>query len=685
MRKGIYVVATIAIVGLSSLAACSLSNSLAGYSDGDAGPSATMFAVGGTIEGLEGSSATLVLNGDRSIIAGDGAFAFQDALADGADYAVTVLENPSGHVCTIERAVGRIARANVADIAVHCPSTDASLTSLTVSGASLSPAFDPTKLAYAAGPLTVPTLFSLGEASITATSPHAGVQITIAGKPASSGVAKNIAVATGPNAIDVDVVAADGKTRQTYSIALSGQVSTYVKASNTRPTAFFGQVVAASGDTIAIGAPSETSNATGVGGNAADTSMSGAGAVYVFRHAATGWVQEAYVKASNTRANAMFGTSLALSGNTLVVGASGESSNATGVGGDQANTGAPSAGAVYVFARTGTTWSQQAYIKASNTRSYARFGTSVAIAQDTLVVGSDGETSNATNVGGNPNDTTLTNAGAAYVFARSGTIWSQQAYVKASNTRAFADFGRTVAVSGDTLAVGAPGESSNATGIGGDQANTTASSSGAVYVYVRAGTTWSPQAYVKAPNTRQNAVFGSAIALSNNTLAVGSPFETSNATGIDANQNDTSASGAGAAYVFVRAGTAWSQQAYVKASNTRANATFGTSVAIFNDSLVVGSPGEASAAIGIDGNQSDTTAPNAGAAYVFVRTGTTWMQRAYVKASNTRASTQFGVGVGIADGTLVVGANKEESYATGIDGNQTNTSMPNAGAAYVFK
>src|SRR5205814_398247 len=109
----------------------------------------------------------------------------------------------------------------------------------------------------------------------------------------------------------------------------------------------------------------------------------------------------------------------------------------------------------------------------------------------------------------------------------------QEAYAKAPNPRTEGDFGVEVALSGDTLVVGSPGESSNATGINGDPADTSAPRAGAVYVFTRSGTTWSQQAYLKASNTRANAVFGVSVAISADTIAVGSSEESSNATGID--------------------------------------------------------------------------------------------------------------------------------------------------------
>ena len=140
-----------------------------------------------------------------------------------------------------------------------------------------------------------------------------------------------------------------------------------------------------------------------------------------------------------------------------------------------------------MFTRAADAWKQQAYVKASNTDAEDRFGWSVALSGDgdTLAVGALFEDSAASGVGGGQADNTATNSGAAYVFTRAAGIWKQQAYVKASNTGGSDWFGQSLALSGDgdTLAVGAVYEDSAATGIGGDQADNTASHAGAVYVY----------------------------------------------------------------------------------------------------------------------------------------------------------------------------------------------------------
>ena len=147
-------------------------------------------------------------------------------------------------------------------------------------------------------------------------------------------------------------------------------------------------------------------------------------------------------------------------------------------------------------------------------------------------------------------------AGAVYVFSRSGTIWAQQAYVKASNTDASDLFGYSVSLSrdGNTLAVGALKESSKVTGIGGDEDDNlnSAPDAGAVYVFSRSDTTWTQQAYVKARNTDADDHFGSSVSLSSdgNTLAVGAHQEESNATGIGGDEDDSSTSDAGAVYLY---------------------------------------------------------------------------------------------------------------------------------------
>jgi hypothetical protein len=303
------------------------------------------------------------------------------------------------------------------------------------------------------------------------------------------------------------------------------------------------------GDTIVVGSTLESSNTTGVNGDQSNTSMAGAGAAYVFTRTGSTWTQQAYLKAS-TASNMNFGSAVSISGDSLAVGAFGELSNATGINGNQNDVSAGGAGAVYLFTRAGSTWTQQAYIKPSNTRHAFFFGYTVALDKDTLAVGATGETSTATGINGNQADASAIGAGAVYVFTRAGTTWSQQAYVKSSNTQVAGQaFGAGLALRGDLLAVGAPAETSKATGINGDQKDTSLLGAGAVYLFSRTGTTWQQLAYVKPTNTATDADYGQGLSLSADSLAIGSYREPSAATGLNGNQSDKSISGAGAVYV----------------------------------------------------------------------------------------------------------------------------------------
>jgi cysteine-rich repeat protein len=388
--------------------------------------------------------------------------------------------------------------------------------------------------------------------------------------------------------------------------------------------------------------------------------------------------QYAYSKASNTGAGDRFGESVALSGDTLAVGAALENCGAQGVGGDQTDDSVPGSGAVYVFRRTGTEWQQEAYIKASNTGAFDLFGESVALSGDTLAVGAPHEDSAAQGVGGDQADNTAPESGAVYVFRRVGTEWQQEAYIKASNTGADDWFGEGVALSGDTLAVGAPHEDSAARSVGGNQSDNTASASGAVYVFRRSGTEWRQEAYIKASNTGTSDYFGWSVALLSDTLAVAAWGEDSEAQGAGGNQHNNAAPESGAVYVFRRSGTEWQQEAYIKASNTGVYDYFGWSVALSSDTLAVGADGEDSEAQGVGGNQHNNAAPESGAVYVFRRSGMEWQQEAYIKASNTGAGDSFGESVALSGDTLAVGADKKDSEAQGVG--QADT-----GAVYMFR
>lgn len=467
----------------------------------------------------------------------------------------------------------------------------------------------------------------------------------------------------------------------------------YIKASNTDKIDVFGSVVtlSADGQTLAVGAPREASAATNVNGDQDDNTAGQAGAVYVFTRVGPVWVQQAYIKVSNMDPDGeAFGTSLALSadGQILVVGAPWEDGVVTGGGSNLFGDKTIGSGAVYVFARVEETWTQQTSLNASNAGIFDNFGESVAVSADgkTVVVGAPHESAYATGINDKPDDMSAWESGAAYVFIRAGATWTQQAYLKASNTDAFDNFGESVAISADgrTVAIGAPNESS----AGGDPGDNSTDGAGAVYVFNRADATWTQAAYLKASNAGIFDNFGESVSLSvdGQIAVIGAPGVRRDVIGGE--QGDNSDTDAGAVYVFAYTETAWRQQSYLRASNSNGDSLFGYSVALSADALTlaVGAPSEDSSATGINGDQEDSKTNGAGAVYLFTRNETVWKQQAYVKASNTDNQDAYGYSVALsADGrTLAVGAPFEDSTATGINGDQRNNDAPGAGAVYLY-
>jgi hypothetical protein len=354
--------------------------------------------------------------------------------------------------------------------------------------------------------------------------------------------------------------------------------------------------------------------------------------VYVSRAAAT---QQAELTASDGTGDNEFGWSVAISGSIAVVGAFGKNFNT---------------GAAYVFVQSGTSWTQQAELSASDGGSADWFGVAVAISGSTAVVGAL-----RTGAANGP--------GAAYVFTRSGTTWTQQAELLDPRSKADNDnFARWLVISGSTVVVGASGSYSRPTayvftrsgttwaqqaklsGVGGAVAisgsTVLAAAGGAVDVFTRSGTTWTQQATLTDPSSTPYDLFGSALAISGSTAVVGAdgPVPT----------------GTGAAYVFTRSGTTWTEQAKLTASDGGAGDYFGGTIAIHNSTVVIGAYH----------HNSDT-----GAAYVFTRSGTAWSEQAELTASDGTADDQFGYSVAISKTTAIIGANGNNSFT---------------GAAYIF-
>jgi hypothetical protein len=373
----------------------------------------------------------------------------------------------------------------------------------------------------------------------------------------------------------------------------------------------FGKSVAMDGSTVVVGAPNKT-----VGSNSAQ------GTAYVFVQSGGTWSQQAELTASDGATFDQFGSSVALNGSTVVVGAS-----ARTVGSNNAQ------GAVYVFTQSGTSWSQQAELTASDGANNNYFGFSIALSGSTLVVGATGYPAVGSNVA----------QGAAYVFVESGGTWSQQAELTASDGAAYDELGYSVALSGSTVVAGAPCHSVNYV------------CQGATYVFVENGGTWSQQAELTASDGGGNDDFGWSVALSDSTVAVGAPHHM-----IGSNITQ------GAAYVFVENGETWSQQAELTSSDGVADDFFGYSVALSGSTVSVGAPQHPYDVV--------SSAPGPGATYVFVESGGTWSQQAELTASDGAQNDEFGHSVALSGITAVVGA-----YGHSVGSN------PYQGAGYVFE
>ncbi|OLQ75530.1 hypothetical protein BIT28_23150 [Photobacterium proteolyticum] len=387
-----------------------------------------------------------------------------------------------------------------------------------------------------------------------------------------------------------------------------------------------------------------------------------------------------YLKASNVDKNDNFGSAVSLSssGDTLVVGAPRESSSYNGKESDNSIS---NSGAVYVFKQESSLWVQQARLKASNAEEGDNFGRSVSLSADgnTLAVGATGEDAGS-NEGADGNSEP--DSGAVYIFDLNGDIWTQQAYLKASNADSYDSFGEVVSLSSDggILAIGAYGE--DASTVGGESDNSSGNS-GAVYIFVRNGASWSQEEYLKPSNadstTSYSYQFGKAISLSSDgsVLAVGAPSEDSDRTGFTYSLSDS-----GAVYIFSRLENIWVQEAYLKASNAERSDYFGYSVSLNSDGsiLAVGAVGEDAS---VTGGVNDNSEILSGSVYVFSNDSAGWAQQSYLKASNAEAWDNFGRSVSLnSDGrTLAVGASSESSSHLG---GESDNSEVFSGAVYVF-
>jgi hypothetical protein len=383
-----------------------------------------------------------------------------------------------------------------------------------------------------------------------------------------------------------------------------GFVDSELLASDGHASDRLGQSVAVSGDTVVVGVPSHDNGGPG-------TADSGVAEVYV--RSGPGFIFQGRLSASDLAQGDGLGRAVAIDGDTLVLGAPGADLP-----------GQPDAGALYVFVRSGATWTQQAKLAASDGAQGANLGTGVAIFGDTIVAG-------ASNDDPGPGAGT----GSAFVFVRSGTAWTQQAKLGASDGGAGDNFGAGVGLHADTCVVGAPLSDTP----GGADA-------GSAYVFVRVGTAWIQQAKLGAPDGAANDGFGSSAAVWGDTVVVGAPLD------------DTSVADSGSAYVFTRGADVWSPQAQLVPPGAGGAGQFGCGVAVEGDRAAIG---------------ARLDAGGVGAAYLYTRSAGAWTQAVKFVASGTGLD-NLGTGVAVSGLVAVAGA---PGHA--VD------SVTDAGAAYVLE
>lgn len=330
-----------------------------------------------------------------------------------------------------------------------------------------------------------------------------------------------------------------------------------------------------------------------IGGYLTDLSgATDAGAAYVFVRNGLTWTQQA--KLTSSEANAYFARSVAIYGDTIVVGA--PLADFPGGGGDP--------GYVYVYLRTGTSWNLQQKLGASDAILGDHLGATVAIYGDTIIAGA-----------GNEETAPMGENGSAYIFVRNGTTWTQQAKLMASDAASYDYFaGFTVDIYGDTAIAGI--------------------SSKGLYVFVRSGSTWSQQAKLVPSDSISGTNFAWTASLDGDTIIVGANLATV-----------SGMTEAGAAYVFTRSGSTWTQQAKLVASDAAAYSNFGFAVKVLDNTALIGAP---------YADHSGKT--DAGTVYVFRRAGTSWSQADKIIISNPGNDDKFGYSIGLSGLTAVIGA-----------------------------
>ncbi len=518
--------------------------------------------------------------------------------------------------------------------------------------------------------------------SVRATAENPRAVLTLNGQSATGSLATMMALPPTVWRTDLGVTLPTGGTARYALFFNPGSLLTYVKPPNTHTGMAFGRSTAASGNTFVVGAPDDKS--LGEGPQTGELTMGTAdvGAVFVHTYDSR-WQREVVLKAMRVHPQMKFGAAVAIAGDTVVVGAPWENGGAREVNGP-ADQRAPKSGAAYVFVRTDDGWIEQAYLKAPSSTAGDNFGASVAIASHTNPAGMAATTVaiGAPNAAG-PNGQART--GAVHVFARVGPAgaWTLQASPNAREPRGNSEFGASVALSGDTLVVGAPSEDSGGSGVG-TAAPGSSGDSGSAFLFVRNGAVWGPALMIKSPTGAQDANFGARVAVAGTHMAISAPGDAGGTRGIDQTNPSPPSPGSGAVHLYVRNDNGWRHLHAIKASNARPMDLFGRGLSLSASTLVIGAPLEDFNAAGVTDPLPDSGSLDSGAAYVYRPIDGRWTELFRLKAPNIGRGDQFGGAVATDGDTVVVGAEAEASGERNLDGNRADESAPGSGAVYVY-
>ena len=423
----------------------------------------------------------------------------------------------------------------------------------------------------------------------------------------------------------------------------------YIKAFNSDSGDNFGASLAMHGQTLVVGAPFESNALGGLGTNGNDNSSDKSGAAYVFVNVEGNWLGQAYIKAPNPDTLDYFGRKVAIYGNTIAVSAPCE---------------AVCKGAVYIYHREAAVWSLQGTLRLPEGQLYDYFGHDIAIYEDTIVVGAYGYDNNS-------DGSEEVDIGAAFVYKRENGIWSLQEQLMASNGETKDEFGFSVDIYVDTIAVGAPKEDSSSRSVGSNENGNLARNAGAVYIFKRSDVEkWEQKAYIKSSQTKAQDRFGSAVALSESTLVVGAPI----AQDKDLNLIEIENKNVGYVSLFQESDSGWKGIGKVFSSTSGLkNDGFASCVDIDKDIFVVGAPFESTA--------KGTT----GSAVIYKKIGEDWQKSQHIKSSDVDTLDGFGSSIAVTEDFLLVGSPLEDGIGSEVNSDRKDNSKEDSGAVLRFE